>query len=434
MSTGKGLHLEHDSSLPVQTHFDLLTQKATLGFFLIGILTFAFISKIDLVLESIMHHLNPCEKTSCLALYEPASWSVVRWLTAVFLSVMLILPFALHSMYSFARPGLTQSENVMLKRWMLVSSITGYASLFVLFYFLIPSLYEFGDGIHQTTGLTSQYDAVSLFTFALSTFWAILITYIIAFGTITAGSLGLITENNQDWWRVRILGIGGVVLLLSLPGRWNGTNILLLSLMIFFLEMSIQKSIRTSKEIIGPQAMFDCEGRRRYVAYVDCSCHGVAFPIDTSPENTGLLRYQALCDNIDEREHLIDTVSRYRLTDIIIGGCDSSPLPQSFQKTTESANCQLRGLNLLDLQGATPQKNPLLHSEVEIQLENLVDPWTSTQRIKSCQNRLFESNADNYRLVSSSSWPEIEQGSVRISMENWSDDELRSFQSVDVKL
>ena len=434
MSTGKGLHLEHDSSLPVQTHFDLLTQKATLGFFLIGILTFAFISKIDLVLESIMHHLNPCENTSCLALYEPASWSVVRWLTAVFLSVMLILPFALHSMYSFARPGLTQSENIMLKRWMLISSITGYASLFVLFYFLIPSLYEFGDGIHQTTGLTSQYDAVSLFTFALSIFWAILITYIIAFGTITAGSLGLITDNNQDWWRVRILGIGGVVLLLSLPGRWNGTNILLLSLMILFLEMSIRKSIRTSKEIIGPQAMFDSEGRRRYVAYVDCSCHGVAFPIDTSPENTGLLRYQALCDNIEEREHLIDTVSRYRLTDIIIGGCDSSPLPERFQKTIESANCQLRGLNLLDLQGATPQKNPLLHSEVEIQLENLVDPWTSTQRIKSCQNRLFESNADNYRLVSSSSWPEIEQGSVRISMENWSDDELRSFQSVDAKL
>lgn len=434
MSTGKGLHLEHDSSLPVQTHFDLLTQKATLGFFLIGILTFAFISKIDLVLESIMHHLNPCENTSCLALYEPASWSVVRWLTAVFLSVMLILPFALHSMYSFARPGLTQSENIMLKRWMLISSITGYASLFVLFYFLIPSLYEFGDGIHQTTGLTSQYDAVSLFTFALSIFWAILITYIIAFATITAGSLGLITDNNQDWWRVRILGIGGVVLLLSLPGRWNGTNILLLSLMVLFLEMSIRKSIRTSKEIIGPQAMFDSEGRRRYVAYVDCSCHGVAFPIDTSPENTGLLRYQALCDNIEEREHLIDTVSRYRLTDIIIGGCDSSPLPERFQKTIESANCQLRGLNLLDLQGATPQKNPLLHSEVEIQLENLVDPWTSTQRIKSCQNRLFESNADNYRLVSSSSWPEIEQGSVRISMENWSDDELRSFQSVDAKL
>ena len=434
MSTGKGLQLEHDSSLPVQTHFDLLTQKATLGFFLIGILTFAFISKIDLVLESIMHHLNPCENTSCLALYEPASWSVVRWLTAVFLSVMLILPFALHSMYSFARPGLTQSENIMLKRWMLISSITGYASLFVLFYFLIPSLYEFGDGIHQTTGLTSQYDAVSLFTFALSIFWAILITYIIAFATITAGSLGLITDNNQDWWRVRILGIGGVVLLLSLPGRWNGTNILLLSLMVLFLEMSIRKSIRTSKEIIGPQAMFDSEGRRRYVAYVDCSCHGVAFPIDTSPENTGLLRYQALCDNIEEREHLIDTVSRYRLTDIIIGGCDSSPLPERFQKTIESANCQLRGLNLLDLQGATPQKNPLLHSEVEIQLGNLVDPWTSTQRIKSCQNRLFESNADNYRLVSSSSWPEIEQGSVRISMENWSDDELRSFQSVDAKL
>ena len=235
MTSGKGLQLERDASLPVQAHFDALTQKATLGFVLIAILTFAFISKIDLLLEAIMSHLNPCDDVSCLTLYEPASWSVVRWLTAVFLSILLILPFVLHSMYTFARPGLTQSEKNMLKRWMVASAILGYVSLFILFYFLIPLLYLFGDGIHQQIGLSTQYDAVSLFTFALSIFWAILITYIISFATVTAGSLGLITDNNQDWWRTRVLGIGGVILLLSLPGRWNGTNIVLLSLMFMFL-------------------------------------------------------------------------------------------------------------------------------------------------------------------------------------------------------
>ena len=146
-------------------------------------------------------------------------------------------------MYSFAKPGLTKSEQIVMKKWMVFSSILAYVLLFVLFYFFIPSLYVFGDRIHNDVGLTSQYDAITLFTFALSIFWALLMTYMLAFGTITAGSLGLITENNQDWWRIRILGIGGVVLLLSLPGRWNGTNIMLLTLMVVFLEFTtFQKS------------------------------------------------------------------------------------------------------------------------------------------------------------------------------------------------
>ncbi|MDP6866638.1 MAG: twin-arginine translocase subunit TatC [Candidatus Poseidoniaceae archaeon] len=430
MTSGKGLQLERDTSLPVQAHFDALTQKATLGFVLIAILTFAFISKIDLLLEAIMSHLNPCDDLSCLTLYEPASWSVVRWLTAVFLSILLILPFVLHSMYAFARPGLTQSEKNMLKRWMVASAILGYVSLFILFYFLIPLLYLFGDGIHQQIGLSSQYDAVSLFTFALSIFWAILITYIIAFATVTAGSLGLITDNNQDWWRTRVLGIGGVILLLSLPGRWNGTNIVLLSLMIMFLEFSIRKSVRASKEVMSPKALFDHEGRRRFVTYVDCSCQGVSFPIDTSPENTGLLKYEALCDNIDEREHLIDTIARYRLTDVIIGGCNSSPLPSNFKKSVESVNCRLRGLNFLEMQGATPSNNEQLRDEIQIHLENVTDPWTSSQRIDACSNRMKDSSVHKFIPVESSIWPEMQDGVLRISVKNWTDDELATFRAM----
>ena len=180
----------------------------------------------------ILNHLNPCSSNACLTLYEPASWSVVRWLSAIFLAILCILPIALRSMYTFARPGLTLKEQTSLRKWIVYSAFYAYATLFVLFYIVLPQMYTIGDAIHQDMGLTSQYDAVTLFTFALSIFWALLMAYMIAFGTKTAGSLGLITENNQDWWRVRILGLGGLVLLLSLPGRWNGTNIVLLCMML----------------------------------------------------------------------------------------------------------------------------------------------------------------------------------------------------------
>ena len=333
-------------------------------------------------------------------------------------------------MYSFAKPGLTKSEQIVMKKWMISSSILAYVLLFVLFYFFIPSLYVFGDRIHNDAGLTSQYDAITLFTFALSVFWALLMTYMLAFGTITAGSLGLITENNQDWWRIRILGIGGVVLLLSLPGRWNGTNIMLLTLMVLFLELTISKSVRRAMEIMSPKPIFDHEGGRRLVTYVDCSCEGVAYPIDTSPENTGLLRYNSLCSSIDEREHLIDTVARYRLTDVIIGGCDSTPLPSSFQHSIQSSRCKMRGLNLLELQGAIPATNTTLQAEMDIQIANITDPWSSNQRRKECSKRFHHSGIDSFQFVHQSQFPELQENVVRIMATGWQENEIASFKTM----
>ena len=423
MPSAGSLRLEGDSALPVQAHFDTLTQKATLGFVLIAVLTIGIMTTIDEILNAILAHLNPCGTSDCLTLYEPASWSVVRWLSAVFLAVLCVLPFALVSMYRFATPGLTQDEQSMLRRWMLSSATLGYITLFALFYVFIPKLYDVGDSIHSDMGLTAQYDAVSLFVLALSIFWGLLITYILAFATTTSGALGLITENNQDWWRVRLLGIGGLVLFLSLPGRWNGVNIILLSLMIVYLEFSIRKSIRVSNEIYNPSAIFDHEGRRRYVTYVDCSCQGVAYPIDTSPEHTGLLRYESLCDNIGERHHLISMVSKHQLTDVIIGGCDASPLPESFQDTVSSASCTLRGLDLLDLQGSLPNDNIQLRKEVNIHLENVIDPWSSKQRLDACMRHVEPDERTNLRFVDAKQWPELIQGTLRVSGKSWSDDE-----------
>ena len=239
-------------------------------------------------------------------------------------------------------------------------------------------MYNIGDAIHQDIGLTSQYDEVTLFTFALSIFWALLMAYIIAFGTKTAGSLGLITENNQDWWRVRILGLGGLVLLLSLPGRWNGTNIVLLCMMLIFLEYSLQKSVRASIELVRPNALFDHEGRRRLVSYIDCSCHGVAYPINTSPENTGLLRYQALCDNYEERItsliRLLKSINWHRHRGCTERHCLRDSRMRSIQ----------RAVNFVDSISSIFRVRSNRPSTIEnrncIQMVNIKDPWTSIQR------------------------------------------------------
>ncbi|DAC54502.1 MAG TPA: hypothetical protein HA320_02670 [Candidatus Poseidoniaceae archaeon] len=361
MRIGNGLQLERDSSLPIQVHFDTLTQKATTGFVFIAILTFGFMFKIDGILKVLMIHLNPCNDTSCLALYEPASWSVVRWLSAVFLSILIVLPFGLRSMYNFAQPGLTKNEGKMLKNWMIRSSFLGYLTLFVLFYSLIPMLYSLGNGIHQNIGLTERYDAVALFKFVLAIFWSLLMTYVLAFATITAGSLGLITKNNQDWWRSRILGIGGVVLLLSLPGRWNGTNILMLSGMLVILEHSIRRSVRLSGQALSLEPMFDHEGRRRIILYVGNTSSGDELPHLNIPEHTALMRFKSLSTSMEERERLVDTIIHYRITDIVLFGCEESEFPPSFILAMKSAKCALWFLQRSDDESILSIQNTILN-------------------------------------------------------------------------
>jgi hypothetical protein len=229
----------------------------------------------------------------------------------------------------------------MFRKWTIFSLISIYSLLGILFFYAIPMLYSIGDSVHAEVGLKSQYDAVHMFIFALSIFWTCLIGFILVFATISAGSTGLITDSTKDWWRIRIHGIGGLVLLLSLPGRWNGTNIALITTMIIILEYVIKNSVRKTYSINSPKPMFDHEGRRRLLLYVEISDKHGDSKMQNSPENTAFLRCNSLTDNINERDIIVDTVVSYRITDTIIIGCDDSKLPTSFQSVIKSANCSM---------------------------------------------------------------------------------------------
>jgi Sec-independent protein secretion pathway component TatC len=427
LKTPSGLQLEKDQKRTVQEHLNVLTQQATLIFVLVIALTGLMMTQIDEILLWVLNRMNPCQTTECLTLYEPASWSVVRWLTAVFLAVVCVLPLIVGLFYKFAQPGLTQNEKTMFRKWTTYSLGGVYLLLSVLFFYAIPMLYNFGDGVHDEIGLTSQYDAVQMFVFALSIFWTGLIGFILIFATISAGSTGLITDTTQDWWRIRIHGIGGLVLLLSLPGRWNGTNIALITTLIIFLEYVIKKNVKKSHSINLPESMFDFEGRRRNVTFVDCSCLGVAYPIDTTPENTGLLRYEALCNHYDERDDLIDHINHHGITDVIIGGCTTKPLPDSFKESLKSIHCSLRGLNLLGLQGSLPRSNEQLSTEVNIAMCNVIDPWNRQQRINNVRSKIDQNNQNHIDMIDSTSWPEQTNGRTRVNVSTWTVEEKESF-------
>ena len=76
--------------------------------------------------------------------------------------------------------------------------------------------------------------------------------------------------------------------------------------------------------------------------------------------NIGGTEVGALCLSADERDALLDSVVRNRATDLIISGCNGTPLPYDFQESLRSASCNLSGLEWLD----KPDEPSLRESEL----------------------------------------------------------------------
>ena len=99
-------------------------------------------------------------------------------------------------------------------------------------------------------------------------------------------------------------------------------------------------------------------------------------------------------------------------------------MPQGFKNAVASTRCQLRGLNLLNIQGALPLDHSQLETEIGIQLVNIRDPWTSEQRQASCRSLMMKSEDKQIRQVSTMNWPEFQEGVLRISTHDWTENEF----------
>ena len=53
---------------------------------------------------------------------------------------------------------------------------------------------------------------------------------------------------------------------------------------------------------------------------------------------------------------LLDTILRNRATDLIISGCDGTPLPYEFRESLQSSSCSLTGLGWLDSNADSNQR------------------------------------------------------------------------------
>lgn len=368
--------LESDTDASLQSHLDELTLRTTILFISVCLMSLMWYTTIDSTLATLMNHLQPCSQ-ACLNIYEPAQWSVVRWMASLLLGIFSCLPLLLYQMHQFAKPGLLPSEFNALRRWTWSSVLFTIvlASLLVLEVF--PMIYAKGHANHLAVGLEAQYSAVELLLILLSTLWILLIFLIAWSSIVVLGIMGMLHQETSDIWRFRIYGMGSMLLILSIPEQMQSA--VLPVLVLFWLGgegVGMQWFSKQMDTYGRASPRFDAEGRRRKIAIVDCSCSGANDHYGIQPiHGYSTVRTRSICLNKEDRNAVIGHLINEKITDAVITGCDGTPCPLQFKDNFRRLDANLHGLNLMALQNHQVMSTSEQSFEVKLAMLQMGDPF-----------------------------------------------------------
>ena len=376
--------LEHDNLRPVQSHLDELTWRTTLIFAAVAFFTVAWSFYVDSLLGGLLATLQPCSG-DCLNVYDPAQWSAVRWLTCLILGIFSTIPLIFFHLLQFTKPGLLPSEYRAFRRWLTVTNLLLLGGTFLLIQEGLPQLYEMGFEQHRRAGLAAQYSAVDMLLVAGYCIWAFLVVVATWNAIAMMGIFGVLNVQTADFWRIRLYGVGSLLLMLSIPEHATSMLLPLLATYRTTSELIGQKWFSKTLAVHGVAAVrLDAEGRRRRVAMVDCSCEG-ANPHygHASLPGCSTVDVESLCTNADNRTVLLEHVLQSGITDVVITGCDGGACPSTFHTNMSELEVAVHGLDLMSLQN----KRVHLHSpQLDVQsafftIPSLFTPAVSEQML-----------------------------------------------------
>ena len=343
--------LDQDQDQPVQVHLNELTWRGTILFTSIALLTIVWIFMVDDVLDTILERLKPCVG-DCLNVYDPAQWSAVRWLTSLLLAVLSSLPLIAFHVLQFSKPGLLPGEYASLRRWMITTSLGLVVIVYLLMNHVLPALYDAGYVQHNNAGLAAQYSAVDMLLVAAFCVWAIMVIAATWTGLVVMGQLGVVNRTTADVWRLRVYGIGSLLLVLSVPDHAQSMLLPLLA------------TYWTTSELIGQRWLYapplaqgraverlDPEGRRQRIAVVDCSCEGAnAHHGHARIKGCTTVSVDAICTSASSRTAVLEHLMHANITAAVITGCSGQPCPAKFKENVSHLGIRLHGLNMMALQ------------------------------------------------------------------------------------
>lgn len=139
--------------------------------------------------------------------------------------------------------------------------------------------------------------------------------------------------------------------------------------------------------------------------FVDCRCED-ACPILSDgmlSEKIGWMTVDSLCLDESEADQLMERVMTERLTDIVISGCDGSPIPGRLKDSLGELGCSFSGLNMnserLCADSADIEVSEFAH---RLSLARAAQPWSDLSMGRA-QLPLLRETGLSVKYVSSAS-------------------------------
>ncbi len=328
--------LESDKDTAIQSHLNELSKRTILIFITIATLTLIWSFSVDELLRDFLAMLHPCQG-DCLNVYDPAQWSAIRWLSALYLAFLSSLPLLLHHVHRFAKPGLAINEYKALKRCTVFGTVLLVLSFMLMTTTLLPMLFEAGHENHQSVGLSAQYSAVEMLTIATYLTWIfglMLISWLVMF---TAGQLRLLTQTTAEWWRVRVYGVTSILIFLTVPEQAQALSVPLVALTLASNEFFARPWFSQTNLVSGRMTdWFDGEGRRRRLAVIQSMDYSKRISPNLAEEaGYSLLTVENWHESQGDREKVLLFLQHQRITDVMLNHDDKNELPGFIKENFE---------------------------------------------------------------------------------------------------
>jgi len=323
--------LEQDLQQPVQVHLNELTWRTTVVFATVSLLTLAWSVIVDDVLDIVLENLKPCPG-ECLNVYDPAQWSAVRWLSSLLLAALSSLPLIAFHVLQFSKPGLLPGEYHALRTWMLALALGLVGIVYMLVNHWLPALYHAGFTQHDNAGLAAQYSAIDMLLVAAFCVWATMVVAATWTALVVMGRLGVVNKTSADVWRLRLYGVGSLLLALSTPDHAQPLLLPLLATYWTSSELIGQRWL-TAPPLMRGHAVerLDREGRRQRIGLLDCSCEGAnAHHGYADVDGCSTVSVEGICTSSSSRTAVLEHLIQANITDAVITGCNGKPCPKPF--------------------------------------------------------------------------------------------------------
>jgi len=291
---------------------------------------------IDSVLEYLIIKLDPCE-VECLNLYQPEKWSELRWLSSAILGFATIMPLMSQQFWSFAKPGLTNSERRLFKTTIIMAPLIFLLASYLTLFIALPKLFYIGHSIQSDYGFIAKYDVINLISFSTAIIWMQIIVIFATSVMVSSGLTGNLDSSNANWWRLRVYGIVTMLLLLSFYERTtNGLLMALISILLIEI-MSRPWTIKMPRYQIEMERKFDSHGEIITSLHIICGCKEQ----NTSPLNKPNIVMKDICTQENKQDDLLRMLMFNQPNNIIMHRCNNQQFVQKFESLVSSTKSKI---------------------------------------------------------------------------------------------